>query len=254
MRQKSLSAALTLLGLAVALAACEKKEPRRYAGAPETVTDDDGTEGVDTSADVRSTGTPGALVQSPPSEGSPEPPVPVDASEDRRVESVLPPPDAELFASATLAPTGKDSGLSGTVRFFDTRAERNGMLVIAEVEGVTPGQHGIHIHERGDCSRGGEAAGGHWNPDGSPHAAPTSPQHHAGDLGNIDVLPSGRGVLELTLLAPDSGMGNVNMQEGVMGKSVVLHAQPDDLRSQPAGDSGARIACGVITRASGPGR
>ncbi|HET9236571.1 MAG TPA: superoxide dismutase family protein [Oligoflexus sp.] len=151
------------------------------------------------------------------------------------------------FAEATLAPKS-GSKLSGTVIFSRVQ---NAVQVIASITGGTPGKHGIHIHEKGDCSAAdASSAGGHFNPTGAPHAGPTAQARHVGDLGNITV--KGDGVGYLTLDVPNvNGFTDWN---SIIGKAVVVHAKVDDEKSQPAGAAGDRIACGVIqgVTAQGP--
>jgi superoxide dismutase, Cu-Zn family len=128
----------------------------------------------------------------------------------------------------------------GTVTFTETP---QGVQVAVHLTGVNPGRHGIHLHENGECELPDfESAGDHFAPEGHPHGGPQSPQHHAGDFGNIEVGDDGVGHLELTstTLTLDDGPNSA------MGRAVVLHADEDDLTSQPAGNSGARIACGVV--------
>lgn len=114
--------------------------------------------------------------------------------------------------------------------------------VVAEIEGLTPGQHGFHIHEFGDCSsKDGANAGGHFNPAGMHHGAPTAADRHKGDMGNIEAGPTGKALLSLSdpvmkLDGPDS----------ILGRAVIVHANPDDLKTQPTGNAGGRLACGVI--------
>ncbi len=113
-----------------------------------------------------------------------------------------------------------------------------------DVSGLRPGiEHGIHIHEKGDCSAADAAsAGGHFNPAGHPHAHWQAAQRHSGDLPNMRADANGvaRGVFAIDPL--DLGSGPA----GILGRSVVVHRDPDDHRSQPAGNSGPRVACGVI--------
>lgn len=119
-------------------------------------------------------------------------------------------------------------------------AQHQGFVHISgKVSGLTPGLHGFHIHEFGDLSSpDGTAAGGHFNPTNQPHAGPDDPHRHSGDLGNIT--------------AGVDGVANVNVKAiGLMlhfaiGRSMVVHADPDDLKSQPAGNAGPRVAVGVI--------
>lgn len=113
------------------------------------------------------------------------------------------------------------------------------------VRGLKPGEHGFHVHMYGDLSsKDGMAAGGHYNPAGHMHGGPTSPDHHAGDLGNIK--------------AGDDGVADVDTKaEGVklsdiLGRSIVVHADADDLMSQPSGNAGPRVAVGVIGLSAPP--
>lgn len=141
-------------------------------------------------------------------------------------------------AIAVLSPT-EGNNVHGTITFTKTD---EGMKIVADIEGLTPGKHGIHIHEFGDCSApDATSAGGHYNPDNKPHRGPEAMDHHIGDLGNITAESDGKAHLELTMKDMEL-VGNM----GVLGRAVVLHASEDDLMSQPAGNSGARIACGVI--------
>jgi Cu-Zn family superoxide dismutase len=118
----------------------------------------------------------------------------------------------------------------------------DGVTITGEVTGLKPGLHGFHIHEFGDCSEpDGSCAGGHFNPTKMPHGGPNSPQRHVGDLGNIKADESGKAVIDMTdkvikLSGPNS----------IIGRGLIVHADPDDLKTQPTGNAGARVACGVI--------
>jgi len=113
-----------------------------------------------------------------------------------------------------------------------------------EVSGATPGLHGAHIHQTGDCSAADAAsAGGHWNPATVTHG-PADPGHHLGDLGNIEIGQDGKGTLTVTKAAWKIGDGS---PQDVVGKALVIHGGQDDLVTDPAGNSGSRVACGVIT-------
>ena len=150
--------------------------------------------------------------------------------------------DAELGAYAELLPT-KGSTVKGTIVF--DRLGANAMLVRARVAGLTPGTHGFHIHEYGDCS-GDDAlsAGGHFNPFKAQHGGWMTSDRHAGDLPVLEADASGNAVLavQLDLISLEGGPGDI------VGKSVVVHQDPDDYKTQPAGGSGNRVACGVIRR------
>jgi Cu-Zn family superoxide dismutase len=149
---------------------------------------------------------------------------------------------APLKAIAVLHPTASNK-VSGTVTFTEVA---DGVQVHAEITGLTPGNHGFHVHEFGDCSAGdASSAGAHFNPTNKPHAGPDATERHVGDMGNVEADASGKANLEYV----DHQISLTNDQQSVIGRSVVVHAKADDLKSQPAGDSGARVACGVIGRA-----
>jgi Cu-Zn family superoxide dismutase len=143
-----------------------------------------------------------------------------------------------LVARARLQPAaGQD--VQGEVLFRETD---QGVRVQVVAHGLTPGQHGFHVHEIGDCSAPDfESAGAHFDPAGKPHGEPSS-DSHAGDLGNVEA--DSKGTVETVMMARhvelDPG------QRSIVGKAIVIHAQPDDLASQPSGNAGARVACGVI--------
>ena len=127
----------------------------------------------------------------------------------------------------------------GTVTF--TKVE-GGVQVVAHFEGVPEGEHGFHIHEFGDCSSGdGKSAGGHFNPAGVAHAGPDAEERHIGDLGNITADANGTAHADFV----DSRL-RITGDYSIVGKGVILHADPDDMSSQPTGAAGARISCGVI--------
>jgi Cu-Zn family superoxide dismutase len=141
-------------------------------------------------------------------------------------------------AVAVLHPT-EGNKVHGLVTFTQ---EGESVKVVAHIEGLTPGKHGFHIHEWGDCSsKDGAAAGGHFNPRGAPHAAPDAAQRHAGDLGNIDANADGVAHLEFN----DSVM-KLSGPGAIIGRGVIVHANADDLKTQPSGNAGGRQACGVI--------
>ena len=159
-------------------------------------------------------------------------------------------PDARIAVARVVGPEGSSSLASGTVAFVETAA---GVFVEYDVRGLDPGEHGFHVHETGSCdpadidddgtAEPAGAAGGHFAPGGSPHGAPSDPrdERHAGDLGNVTVGEGRSAVGTLTdeVLAFDG-------PTGIVGRAMMVHGGRDDLTSQPSGDAGARVACGVI--------
>jgi Cu-Zn family superoxide dismutase len=141
-------------------------------------------------------------------------------------------------AICLLYPT-QGSETTGTVTFAK---KPDGILVKADVKGLSPGKHGFHIHEFGDCSKlDGKSAGGHFNPTAKNHGGPESEVRHVGDLGNLIAGDNGTAQYEWTdKLISFSG------QNSILGKAIIVHSEEDDLTSQPTGNAGARLACGVI--------
>lgn len=143
-------------------------------------------------------------------------------------------------ASAIINPSS-GSAVSGTATF--TQIGQKVRLRI-QVENVSPGEHGVHIHENGDCSApDGKSAGGHWNPTDVDHGKWGEGEFHLGDIGNIMVGEDGTGSIELVTDLWEIGTGS---DVDVVGKGIIVHADPDDFVSQPSGNAGARIGCGVI--------
>lgn len=153
--------------------------------------------------------------------------------------------DDSTDAMATLAPT-KGAAASGTASFKS--AGKDGMRIELELSGLEPGSvHGLHVHEKGDCSApDATSAGPHFAVAGQQHGSLQGDNHHAGDLGNVTADSGGKA--KASLVVPSSKMTLASGPLSVVGRAVVVHAAPDDLKSQPAGNSGARIACGVIDR------
>jgi len=144
-------------------------------------------------------------------------------------------------ASASLAPT-KGNQVSGTVSFVQ---KGDKVLVEARVTGLSPGLHGFHVHEKGDCTApDASSAGGHFNPRKVPHGGPEAAQHHAGDLGNLTADSNGVAMYKAEVTGISLGTG----EDSIIGRAVIVHANPDDLRSQPAGNAGPRLACGLISK------
>ncbi len=144
-------------------------------------------------------------------------------------------------AKAIIEGTSENSELIGVVRFQDSN---EGLRAEVNIFGAAPGLHGIHIHENGSCEEGGNAAGGHYNPDKTKHGfLPTEgfAQSHAGDLGNIEINQDGEGTLLLIVPGLTISGGKYNVE----GKSVILHEKKDDF-GQPTGNAGGRVGCGII--------
>ena len=150
-------------------------------------------------------------------------------------------PDVAPRATAALQPT------KGNKAFGEATFEQAGdkVRVIVFAQGLKPGaEHGFHIHEAGDCSSGdGMSAKGHFNPFGKPHGDPKSAERHAGDLPALKAGKDGRAKLDVTVDALSIGQGAGN----IVGRGLIIHADPDDYKTQPTGNAGARLACGVIT-------
>jgi Cu-Zn family superoxide dismutase len=146
--------------------------------------------------------------------------------------------DEPTKAIAVLNPAS-GSEVSGTVTFTTSGGE---VKVVADINGLKPGKHGFHIHEFGDCSaKDATSAGGHYNPTKHPHAAPDAAERHMGDLGNLEADASGKAHLELT-----DKMLKLSGDNSIVGYAVIVHEKADDLKTQPTGDAGGRVACGVI--------
>jgi len=144
------------------------------------------------------------------------------------------------MATATLEPTTGNTA-KGIVHLTDV-GEGN-VEVQVDLTGVPPGVHGFHIHEKGDCSNNAQAAGGHFNPTGMIHGAPDAVSHHAGDWGNVTADANGEVHTKFQTHSITLKSGDAT---NAVGHAIVLHGNPDDLTSQPAGNAGPRIACGVI--------
>ena len=149
-------------------------------------------------------------------------------------------PPEELRANAQLKPT------KGNKTFGEATFEQVGdkVRVVVFVQGLKPGQeHGLHIHEVGDCGSGdGMSTKGHFNPFGKPHAHYGSAERHAGDLPALKSNKAGRANVQIDLDVITLTLGPAN----IIGRGLIVHADPDDYKTQPTGNAGARIACGVI--------
>lgn len=145
-------------------------------------------------------------------------------------------------AAAVQLSSTKDSTANGGLKIS---ASGTGVKISGMVQGLQPdSEFGFHFHEKGDCSApDATSAGAHFNPTNQQHGNPQAQPHHAGDMPNVK--SDAQGVAEVSIDNPD-----VSLQSGepndILGKALVLHARPDDYKTQPSGDSGDRIACGVV--------
>lgn len=172
----------------------------------------------------------------------PEPAAPA-APEPAAQAPVAPPePPAPKRATAELAPASK-SKVKGTATFVEVEG---GVEITANLEGLKAGDHAWHVHEKGDCSApDAKSAGEHFNPDNKKHGAPDADERHAGDFGNLTAGKDGKATKTLT-------MKGVTLAEGpssLVGKALIIHDKKDDLKTQPSGNAGNRVACGVIQAA-----
>lgn len=144
-------------------------------------------------------------------------------------------------AMAVLLPLNQ-SAISGTLTL--TEIDGGGVKVEGKLHGLQPGgRHGFHVHETGNCNAvDGSSAGPHFNPSNKPHGEPGSSESHVGDLGNILADASGDAEVYVVKTTATLSTG----PNALMGRSIIVHKEVDDLKSQPAGASGERIGCAII--------
>jgi Cu-Zn family superoxide dismutase len=141
-------------------------------------------------------------------------------------------------AVVVLHPT-QGSEVHGVVRFVQ---KGDAVQITGEVTGLKPGLHGFHVHQYGDCTApDGTSTGGHFNPSNMPHGGPDADHRHVGDLGNIKADDTGKATINMT-----DKMIRLNGPHSIIGRGMIVHAGADDLKTQPTGDAGGRVACGVI--------
>jgi superoxide dismutase, Cu-Zn family len=143
-------------------------------------------------------------------------------------------------ATAKLEPRS-GSNVQGTVTFTQVG---DVVRVAGQITGHTKGLKGFHVHEKGDCSDAkAMSTGGHFNPGKDKHGGPYSPEKHAGDLGNISFNDQGAAKINFTV-------GDISVSrdrpDGIIGRAVIVHMDQDDLKTDPTGNAGGRVACGVI--------
>ena len=166
--------------------------------------------------------------------------------------------DATPMASSMATPMA-ESGASLDVPLVDAAGDAVGLATFTEgddgvtihvlIEGLTPGEHGWHLHEFGDCNGTTDepfsSAGGHWNPTDMEHGGPDAASHHVGDFGNFEATADGKAEASMTTMDFSLGDGPDSVFDED-GTAIIIHAGRDDLTTQPSGDSGARFACGVV--------
>ncbi len=147
-------------------------------------------------------------------------------------------PAPQADAVALLVPTA-GSTTTGSVIFAKTE---KGLRVIAQISNLSPGSHGFHVHEFGDCrALDASSAGNHFNPGKASHGAPDVATRHMGDLGNIVADESGVAKMDAVI----AGL-RLEGLDAIIGRGIIVHADADDMQTQPTGGSGVRLACGVI--------
>jgi Cu-Zn family superoxide dismutase len=193
----------------------------------------------------------GGKTSEPPAAPEVPPPAPAETAPPvASAEAPAAPATAEPAAEAAPAAAPRtievklepksNSKLVGTATLTETSG---GVHVVLKVEGISPGDHGAHVHEKGDCSApDGASAGGHFNPAGHQHGLPAVEQRHLGDLGNITIGKDGKGTQEITVAGANLKPGDPN---SYVGKAIIVHEKKDD-GGQPTGNAGGRIGCGVI--------
>lgn len=165
---------------------------------------------------------------------------PAEAPAPEAAPAAPPAPEAPAMGAVATLEARSGSTVGGVVRFTEDAA---GVKVLIEVTGATPGDHAVHVHEKGDCSApDATSAGGHFNPMGHAHGAPDASPHHPGDFGNVTVGADGKGTKELTTKDITLGEG----QTKVVGLAVIVHEKADDFVTQPTGAAGGRQACGIV--------
>ena len=191
-----------------------------------------------------------ATTATTPAVATPTPAPPVATSAPPPVDAAQKAPTAAVTPASAPAPVHVTlaSAPDRTVRgILTVTNEGDAVSILGEITGLEPGkEHGFHVHEVGECSLPDFAsAGGHFNPTKDPHGGPQTKTRHLGDLPNAKADKNGRALIDLTVKGPNL-VDKDGAPTAILGKSLVVHTKPDDYKTQPSGDSGARIACGVI--------
>jgi Cu-Zn family superoxide dismutase len=160
-----------------------------------------------------------------------------ETDNDEKVEVV-----EKTITATALISAKSNSAVSGTVIFTQKEGK---VFMTANFTGLTPGEHAIHIHENGDCSaEDGSSAGGHWNPSNEDHGAWEHKAFHKGDIGNLTADENG-----IATMTKETDLWCISCEDetkNIVGKSIVVHKDVDDMQSQPSGNAGDRIGCGEI--------
>ncbi len=149
----------------------------------------------------------------------------------------------QQHAEAVLSSVYPDTSVTGTIKFDADSAGKVTMSLELNIPAKARKTIAVHIHEHGDCADTAKAAHGHWNPTNAQHGKWGSSNFHYGDIGNVKLDSKGKGTLSLTT---DLWSLGGTPAKNILGKSIIVHGGVDDYKSQPAGNSGARIGCGVI--------
>tara|TARA_R110000823_G_scaffold229910_1_gene356795 strand:- start:1731 stop:2297 length:567 start_codon:yes stop_codon:yes gene_type:complete len=148
----------------------------------------------------------------------------------------------KAITATALISAKSNSAVKGTVTFTEKEGK---VFMKANFTGLTPGEHAIHIHENGDCSADdGSSAGGHWNPTKEDHGAWEHKAFHKGDIGNL--VADENGIATITKETDLWCISCEDENKNIVGKSIVVHKDLDDMKSQPSGNAGNRIGCGEI--------
>jgi superoxide dismutase, Cu-Zn family len=149
------------------------------------------------------------------------------------------PPGGPVTRAVAVLHPAKDGAVAGLLTFVKATP---GVKITGRITGLAAGTHGFHIHEFGDCSAADfSSAGGHYNPTGHQHAGPAEARRHIGDMGNVEAAADGVAAVDYT----DPRL-RFDGAHGILGRGVIVHANPDDFKTQPTGNAGGRLACGVI--------
>lgn len=160
--------------------------------------------------------------------------------------STMPVGEAD-HASATLSGTKPDTTVTGTAS-FSKDGDKVKMKLELDIPKKANSSVAVHLHAMGDCGDMGKHAGGHWDPTGKNHGKWGSASFHSGDIGNIDLDASGKATFELE--TDLWSIGGSDSTKNILNKTIIIHSGVDDYTSQPSGNSGERIGCGVITQAN----